>query len=324
MLFSTTMMVQGFVHPIIHSSSLFSANSLLSASLRSSNQIRSRSCDQMIITDYYPYRFQLQSIKNDDDNRYDELSDRQNVIMENSFVNNESLSNAAWSQWQDWALIDNLSTYLVPLHKNTMAARWRAMVRDIPELNGFSIEFVQLQYKRLLDMQNKTDEKRKEPSKTKGIMSIHTEETGGKTIKSIKLPTNILPELLPLLDGYTFEKNDQMRGYAYNINGVADGTILTTPPLKSISTSVSKGWIESEVGGIVYELGVPLEMYNKSKKANFYSLDFGNAANDSLYVSGLAKDTTLLNLGALTGMLLLSATAFNSISHHVSIHVYWV
>ena len=238
--------------------------------------------------------------------------------------------NGAWSQWQDWALVDNLQSYILPIHnrqrplsssssssnhshsKDRMAARWRALVRDVPELNGFDVEYVRSRYERLLE---------------KYDVNVNDDDAvgdaGSTTEPSTKMPTMVLPELLPLLDGYSFEKNDQMTGFAFNIPGVADGTTLTTPPLKSISAAVSKGWVESEDSSVVYELGVPFEAFNLSGGGKSYSLDYAKQASGSI-VSGLVDDKALASLGAVTGMLLASAAAFNTISHHMSVHVYWV
>eukprot|EP00814_Leptocylindrus_danicus_P020449 CAMPEP_0116006932 /NCGR_PEP_ID=MMETSP0321-20121206/2011_1 /TAXON_ID=163516 /ORGANISM="Leptocylindrus danicus var. danicus, Strain B650" /LENGTH=327 /DNA_ID=CAMNT_0003475557 /DNA_START=40 /DNA_END=1020 /DNA_ORIENTATION=- len=253
----------------------------------------------------------------------------------------------AWSQFQDWALMDNLPKYMIDTNyfsskkskKNSSrtannnnkerqpAARWRSMVREVPELTGFDVELVRRRYSKLLLLeQNTVDPENQDVDSSSNPKNKKTP------------PTSFLPDILPLLEKYSFEKEGGLSGYAYGIAGVADGTQMTTPPLRGCEVTIPQGWVESEDGSCIYELGDPLDVEQG------YSLDYAKQA-----VSGVSKglvssaaaasngglssgspssssneDTqALVNLAALTGMLLASAAAVNTISHHVSVHVYW-
>mmetsp|Transcript_7802 Transcript_7802/g.11523 ORF Transcript_7802/g.11523 Transcript_7802/m.11523 type:complete len:329 (-) Transcript_7802:313-1299(-) len=246
----------------------------------------------------------------------------------------------AWSQFQDWALMDNLPKYMIDTNyfsskkskKNSRiannnknrqpAARWRSMVREVPELTGFDVELVRRRYSKLLLLEkNNTDHENQDASNPKITKTP---------------PTSFLPDILPLLEKYSFEKEGGLSGYAYGIAGVADGTQMTTPPLRGCEVTIPQGWVESEDGSCIYELGDPLDV----EQTAGYSLDYAKQAaadvskglvsaassNGGLSSPSSSNEDTqaLVNLAALTGMLLVSAAAVNSLSHHVSVHVYWV
>jgi len=215
-----------------------------------------------------------------------------------------------WSQWQDWALVDNLPNYLLQTENHSskengvatgtrrLAARWRSLMRDVTELAGYDVEFAQKRYKMLLE---------------------------DATLRNVtSLPCKVVPSVLPLLERYSFDSDgdsDSLTGYAYGIPGVADGTKVTTPKLRGLQVTLPQGWVESEDCSIMYELGTSAE---ESSANDFYSLDFAKAAGISNSISSVSSDKALVNLGAMTGLLLASAAAINTISHHVSVHVYWI
>jgi hypothetical protein len=78
-------------------------------------------------------------------------------------------SRMVWSEWQDWALCDNLPKYLITIPppdvtmmttaaaddndhvahqrpKTRQYALWRNMLRDVPELSGYNVAFVRHMY----------------------------------------------------------------------------------------------------------------------------------------------------------------------------------
>lgn len=243
----------------------------------------------------------------------------------------------AWSQFQDWALMDNLPKYMIDTNyfsaskkqskERQPAARWRSMVREVPELTGFDVELVRRQYSKLLLVKTKEDDDNDDDDAS-------SDDSASKNKTKTKTPpTAFLPDMLPLLETYSFEKEGGLSGFAYGIAGVADGTKMTTPPLRGCEVTIPQGWVESREGSCIYELGSPLGSALEMGPSS-YSLDYAKQAVSDVgrgviataaSSSASSEDSkALMNLAALTGMLLASAGAINTISHHVSVHVYWV
>lgn len=261
---------------------------------------------------------QIRNISNPNNHTMDPLNnnDNNNNNLDDDRDDNNGLD-GAWSQWQDWALIDHLSDYLITTvatetGRQTQAARWRAMVQEVPEFNGFPVEYVRDRYQRLLLSSS----------------LVEGEDASDYDKKSKKkLPTKILPKMLPLLEQYAFVRasSDQLTGYGYGITNIADGTLMTTPTLKGTEVTIPLGYVQSDDGVSVYELGTPKYSSSFADDEDFYSLDIANSiSKSSISILPDKADGMLVNLGLLTGFLLASATAVNTISHHVSVHVYWV
>jgi hypothetical protein len=55
-----------------------------------------------------------------------------------------------------------------------------------------------------------------------------------------------VPGVLPLLETYEFEPNNGIRGVVFGFPGIADGTTLTTPPLKHLEQTIPLGYVYAE------------------------------------------------------------------------------
>ena len=215
-----------------------------------------------------------------------------------------------WSDFQDWALRDNLPRYVVSSPSNdsrqqTLYALWRTMMRDVTELGGYPIDMLQEMHARQL--------KRQDSDAT----------------------LSVTPGVLPLLDEFEFDASGGLSGRVYGIPGVADGSNIVTKEVKDVQFTVPKGYIQTDDGAVAYELGTP--------RRESYSLDAGSnrvrdfSSNAVGMAAGMAKsamtnvpaiqedpDTMLVRLGVTTAILLGGATAINMLSHHLTVNVFWV
>lgn len=142
----------------------------------------------------------------------------------------ENLNELPWRDFQDWALQDHIQRYSVVIQSEGTTETyclWRTMIRDVPELNGYPIEFVQQQYESQL------------------------ERTTGNSSK-----VNTL-SLLPFLDDYVFEPSGGVSGRAYGLKGVADGTRIETSSVQEMKVTIPKGYVQT--GETAFEVGSPLQ-----------------------------------------------------------------
>lgn len=226
-----------------------------------------------------------------------------------------------WSEVQDWALRDNLPKYtiMIPIESpstigtkskpkdNTIVfALWRTMLKEVPELAGYPIEFLQ---------------------------EVHSHQ-----ISSNRTTMQVTPQLLPYLEDYTFVPAGGVSGKVYGVPGLADGTIIQTSAVSSIEVTLPQGFVRTLDGKAAYELGRPQrEDYSFSinnNKLQPATMAIGSAATSSYEllrsVEGVSPsvvedaDGMLLRLGATTGILLAGATAINMLSHHLTVNVFWV
>ena len=225
-----------------------------------------------------------------------------------------------WSQHQEWALKDNLSKYtiIVPLkgskkEKVGKFVLWRTMLKEVPELTGYPIDFLQ---ERCLDDSDNEDEE-------------------------VEAPLGILP----YLEDYEFTAGGGISGQVYGIPGLADGARIETSEVANIEVTLVKGFIVTSDGSAAYELGRPkreeitniasLEAAAQKTGAGSYELlqsvsgdiatKGGKLASASLEgVNTEDADGMLLRLGATTGILLAGATAMNMLAHHLTVNVFWV
>lgn len=218
-----------------------------------------------------------------------------------------------WSNFQEWALRDQLPKYVIsiPVQRQgrtqyDVYALWRALSREVTELSGYPVDFLQERHDKLLQQENKTS-------------------------------LAVTPQALPLLDEFEFATAGGLSGRVYGIPGVADGSKIETTPVSDVHKTVQKGYVQTEDGAVAYELGLPL--------GDYYSLDgiSGSAARTLSQqavqtAAGAAKgalggvsaateedpDTMLVRLAVSTGVLLAGATAMNMLSHHLTVNVFWV
>ena len=182
-----------------------------------------------------------------------------------------------WSEWQEWALNDNLSKYLVTID-DTQYALWHTMIREVTELSGYNVAFVRKMHARSLSTDATTfDKKTTSTTKKKNNNNDHNKDS--PTLKST-------PKVLPLLDEFQFEPNGGITGKAYGLMGIANGAMIQTPPLRQsqMSFTIPNGYVlleesesESDLNDdsydindddvrilLAYELGLPLGLENES------------------------------------------------------------
>ena len=165
----------------------------------------------------------------------EEKETQESWLKEDSEKKEEKLS-MPWSDVQDWALRDNLSKYTVVIPFGSekddtpqVYALWRTMLKEIPELSGYPIDFLQ-------DMYSKQISKKESPSESK---------------------LDATPALLPYLEDYEFASAGGVSGKIYGVPGLADGTRIETSPVTNIEVTLPQGFIRCADGSAAYELGRP-------------------------------------------------------------------
>jgi len=223
-----------------------------------------------------------------------------------------------WNELQEWALQDRLGKYTITLPITVDGAEtmrsytlWRALSEDSIELAGYPLSFLVQRYSQMSNNDSKD------------------------VIKTS-------PEILPFLDDFVFEPTGGMSGRIYGITGVADGTRIQTTPVADVQATIPKRFVRTADGQIIYELGKP----STELDIGGYSLDSGKmaeraAASLQSTTSGLIRtaqeqqlqqqgnndqliDSDLINLAGLTGVVLAGAYAFESLSHHLTVNMFWV
>lgn len=254
-----------------------------------------------------------------------------------------------WGDFQSWALRDNLPKYTVDIPTfregtngggslGVTYALWRSLVRDVTELSGYDATFVKQQQARVL--KDEYNMKMKE-----------SEELVGNDNTTISVNRQItldqVPGILPLLDNFEFHPNGGVSGTVEGLRGIADGTVVVTRSLTQVEKTVPKGFVLTEDGSAAYELGAARTeglsvggTYSLDGRTTFDASQVKNAVGGSVkFVGEVAEEAAttvvkaagdeetnrmLVNLGTSTGILLAGATAFNMLSHHLTVNVFWV
>eukprot|EP00977_Amphora_coffeiformis_P002815 scaffold528_cov165-Amphora_coffeaeformis.AAC.27 len=204
-----------------------------------------------------------------------------------------------WSHNQEWAMKDNLSKYTVQVHiqedgkdKLHMYTLWRTLSNEVTALSGYPLKFLVDRYQDMRD--------------------------------EFEIQTS--PEVLPYLDGFSFESDGGVSGRVYGIAGVAEGTRIQTTPVAGVESTLQKGYILTQEG-IVYELGLPSSetkvLDGQMKMAQRAASSIQSAASD-VELADVAENNELVKLGALTAVLLSGAWAVETLSHHLTVNVFWV
>jgi hypothetical protein len=223
-----------------------------------------------------------------------------------------------WSDMQAWALRDELPKYTVqvcivtsgPDGKETIKrfSLWRTMLQEVTELSGYPLPFVLQKYAAMLKRNNET--------------------TTTTTICQTSC------EILPFLDQFEFESNGGLSGYIFGVAGVADGTRIQTTPVKNVQTTIPKGYVQTQDGTVIYELGTPafssggaaanrMSEMTANGGSRLSTTTVANTMASSL--SELPKvDDDLLKLTALSAAVIGGATLVASLSHHLTVSVFWV
>ena len=217
-----------------------------------------------------------------------------------------------WSNVQEWALRDNLPRYtvMIPLVKSNIKqdnndtptqvyALWRTMLKEVPELAGYPIDFLQQKQTQLIEAEDSSLE--------------------------------VTPARLPYLEDYEFAAAGGVSGKIYGVPGLADGTQIETSGVSNIEVTLPKGFIRCSDGSAAYELGLPkrdefTSLETSGKKIVGSSSEILNTvANVGSNVATTEDaDGMLVRVGASTGILLAGATAVNMLSHHLTVNVFWV
>jgi hypothetical protein len=213
-----------------------------------------------------------------------------------------------WSDTQNSVLLDNLAKYMVmiPLksgekeeQESQVFALWRTMLKEIPELAGYPIDFLQQMHER--------------------------------QIQNNQTLLEATPALLPYLEDYEFASAGGVSGEIYGVPGLADGTRIETSSVTNIEVTLPQGFVRTSDGSAAYEVGRP----KREEFLNSVSVDEALAQGGELLknvknvgavepITVQDGDGMLVRLGTSTAILLAGATAVNMLSHHMTVNVFWV
>jgi hypothetical protein len=218
----------------------------------------------------------------------------------------EAYGELPWSSTQEWALRDNLSKYSFRLVWNgtlQRLVRWRTLVNHTPELTGYPIDFVISHYEALTT----TDEYDDSSSSLFGLSS----------------------QLLPYIDKFRFESNGGLSGDAFGVRGIQDGTRIRTNPVVNVENSIPLGYVVTEDGSVVYELGQPDSSMDVAStvQAAAYTSRSNNLETTTTTKKGElgnVLDPDLVQLAGLTAVVLTGAWAMQALSHHLTVNIFWV
>jgi len=235
-----------------------------------------------------------------------------------------------WSEIQEWALRDRLErfTITVPIVDATTTTTtttlqsytlWRALVQDSTELAGYPLSFL---VQRAVDLRADKDDE------------TQTQQQSPQSSSCFSY------EILPFLDDYCFEATGGLSGKSFGIVGVADGTRIQTQPVTQVETTLPQNYVRTADGQVVYELGRPLEMSTATAGNDMASRDAATVATstssllpavridnndeDNNNKNELVLDSDLINIAGLTAVVIAGATAMASLSHHLTVNVFWV
>lgn len=240
---------------------------------------------------------------------------------------------------QEWALRDHVSKYAIRLvldsgdnsdsgkgkHQQLhRLVRWRSLINGTPELVGYPIDFVIARYAEIRS--SKGDDDDAVSSSTSSSLLF-----GGWST-----------EVLPYLDRFRFEANGGLSGDAFGLKGIQDGTRIRTNPLVHVEHTIPLGYVVTEDGSVVYELGRPVESSDiirpedvimtadsvrattaaglrESMGSRLAAVNFNNNNNGALLF-----DPDLVQLAGLTAVVLTGAWAMQALSHHLTVNIFWV
>jgi hypothetical protein len=247
-----------------------------------------------------------------------------------SSASNKRYDEMPWSTNQEWALQDKISTYTINIptlnnptlkggggNKSTFVL-WHTMRKEVTELMGYEIDYLQKKYSALLDDSDKSP----------------------------------VPGVLPYIDEFEFRSNGGIKGRIYGLVGIESGTEIVTSPLKEVELTLPKGFVLTGDGSCAYELGTPKSEKNfpsinfdrmTDKTSNPYSMDLSSMKEDGMNAmyqvgeqSGRVNNNVMnelgnpetsqmiVNLAGTTAVVLSAATAMGMLSHHLTVNVFWV
>ena len=220
-----------------------------------------------------------------------------------------------WTDAQQFALMDQLSKYTIQIPQEgkkemQIVTLWRTLSNEVIELSGYPVSFL---VDRQMELQQQPD-----------------------------CRTKTSPNILPYLDDYEFTTAGGISGAVYGVQGVADGTRIETSAVENVQVTLPKGFVQTNCK-VLYELGRPLQLSDTVGGASTATAasataaagsiarsvaveggqQLGKVAND-LVENPPAVDPELVQLGVLTGLVVAGAAAVGTLSHHLTVNVFWV
>lgn len=158
----------------------------------------------------------------------------------------------------------------------------------------------------------------------RNLAKDHVELTGYPTDFLMAQSMNEGGMELPFLDQFEFTPNGGLSGQAYGLQGIAPGTVIETTPVGNVRLTIPKGFVHTQDGSL-FELGEPRS--SETSSAGYYSLNGMTQQQSQLAPSSSnawGLDSDIYNLGALTAAVIGGALAVESMSHHLTVNVFWV
>jgi hypothetical protein len=198
---------------------------------------------------------------------------------------------------------------------------WRSLLDDSPDLAGFPIPFLA------------------EQAQSMDAAQILLANETSPTILREAIDDNIVDweRVLPYIDAYQFESGGGLSGLVYGIAGVSDGTRIRTTPVGDVQTTLPRNFVKT-ADGCFYELGKPSFVDEKDMKydslrgaSKRWYRDGSEVATSMLSKTAIADnlsssivDTEILQLSALTALVLGGSYVLGTLSHHLTVNVFWV
>lgn len=203
---------------------------------------------------------------------------------------------------------DNITRYVL----------WHNLVADTPELAGYPTQFLVDRLQDLWTTSSSDDDTL--------IGSINDDR-----------PDNVDVRILPVLDAFKFESQGGLVGSCYGMEGIADGTRIQTTPVFNVQATVHQGYLRTEDGSVLYELGQPLvaaeemddtaqQFAGLAKKAAAQVTGYSNNKNkdDMATTDEGGPDADIIRLGGLSALAIVGGMAVTSLLDHLTVTVFWV
>jgi hypothetical protein len=279
-----------------------------------------------------------------------------------SSLQHAAILDLPWNDHQRWALCDKVGRYIIQVvadksrndvttNTNNKSNRqvyilWRNLVHDTPELQGYPLQFLS---ERLRDEIMLTLD---ESSATVSSSVLLPPLSPLLLEQSWETTTPSAATILPYLDQFRFEPNGGISGLVYGVSGVADGSRLQTAPVGHVELTLPQNYVCTTDGSILYELGQPAAANNnddeplllamneistigsskhwqpdgKELAASMVAMRRSSRSTDSssstIQPGNAILDPELINLAALTAVVLVGAAAVQTLSHHLTVNIF--
>ena len=222
-----------------------------------------------------------------------------------------------------------------PNKTNRIVVLWRNLMNDTPELHGYPISFLSEQMKSTMQYIYLTS--------NTTITLTSTELALKQAINDAEIDWDLVS---PYMDAYTFEMGGGVTGLAYGVTGVADGTQICTSSVGDVQSTILRNYILTG-DGCLYELGRPAfskdslsqvaaqdlsyslsgttkEWFRNGKETASLIVKNSRAIVNEIKDDDAAIDSDLWQLAGLTTLVLSGAMAMETLSHHLTVNVFWV